>query len=513
MGSSQSTTSSQHQFSEKHSSRTTTTSSPNRERTAHALLSSLAQRSTSSGPAPATVTYTSIEAWQTAFEENPKNGLAQTVLHKNDFLAALIKRDAGIRDLQVFNVMIPQEGTPVTNQKSSGRCWLFAACNVIRIAMIKKYNLESFELSQSYLFFYDSLSKANYFLETMLELAEEPIDSRIITFLLEAPENDGGQYSMIQNLIEKFGLVPQSVFPESFNSSNTSKLDALLTTKLREFALELRALVKVTKNAAREVGVDGGDRLEEVLQSARKRKVEQMEEIYRILAITLGTPPQPHTPFTWEYYDKTKKYHSITTTPMEFYKTYSTVDVSRAISLINDPRNEYGQSYTVQHLGNVWEGRPVLYVNTEIGDLKKVAVDLLKAGTPVWFGCDVGKSSNSSLGIMDTELYDVEGAFGTSYGMSKAERLVTGDSQMTHAMTLTGVHLDADGNPVRWRVENSWGEAACDKGYMVMTDTWFTEHVFQIVADRAVVPKPLVDVYDNGKAKVLMPWDPMGALA
>ncbi|KAL8292863.1 hypothetical protein RQP46_000557 [Phenoliferia psychrophenolica] len=491
----------------------TTYTPSRRDRTAVELLASLSLRA-----APTSgVTLDQIAGFQRAFESDPKAKLAATVLHKGDFLAALTNRATAISDQQVFNVKLSSEGAPVTNQKSSGRCWLFATTNVIRIAMARKYNLEGFELSQSYLFFYDSLSKANYFLESMLSLVDEDLDSRLVNFLMEAPENDGGQWDMAVNLVETFGLVPQSVFPESFNSSNSSKVDGLLTTKLREYALELRELTKSAMRSLEDLeGKSYIEKMEIAIQSARKRKVEQMEEVYRILAITLGTPLKPEESFTWEYYSgtgKDKKFNSVTTTPLEFYHKLAQVDVSKAISLINDPRNKYDCLYSVEHLGNVWGGRPVLYVNTAVQNLKDVAIALLKADVPVWFGCDVGKSSSSTLGIMDTKLYDLEGAFSTTLGMTKAQRLSTGDSAMTHAMTLTAVHLDSEGKSVRWRVENSWGEAACDKGYMLMSDDWFSEHVFQIVADRRSVPAHLVKIFETGTPTMLKPWDPMGSLA
>ncbi|SCZ89346.1 BZ3500_MvSof-1268-A1-R1_Chr1-1g01121 [Microbotryum saponariae] len=469
--------------------------------------------SSKSKPATAMMSIDSLRSWEKAFESNPKHKLAATFMHKNDFQTAMVQRKAVVSDQQVFNVTLSSENSTVANQKSSGRCWCFALCNVIRLAMQRKYNLEEFELSQSYLFFYDSLAKANWFLEQMLDLAEEDLDDRTVQYLMQAPENDGGQWDMAVNLVEHFGLVPQTVYPESFNSSSTGKLDDLLTSKLREYALELRELHANAMDCLGDITTKShGEKKALAAQSSRKRKEEQMEEIYRILAITLGTPPKPDEEFTWEYYDTKKKYHSVTSTPKSFAKDYALVDVSKAISLIHDPRNAPGL-YTVDRLGNVVGGRPVLYVNTEIEDLKNVAIKLLKNDTPVWFGCDVGKSSNTPLGLMDTKLFDLEEAFSTSLGMTKAQRLSTGDSAMTHAMVLTAVHLDANGKPVRWRVENSWSKEACTKGYMLMTDEWFTEHVFQVVADRSMVPKELVKVFEDDNRTVLPPWDPMGALA
>ncbi|GAA5909933.1 hypothetical protein JCM5296_002537 [Sporobolomyces johnsonii] len=493
------------------SEKTSYTPTSKREPTAAELLSQLSLRPSAS-PSSGTLTPSHLSTWESAFSSNPKHRLASTVLSKTNFTEALVSRKSQAQDQQVFNVKLSTEGSPVTNQKSSGRCWLFAATNCIRIAMMRKYDLEDFQLSQSYLFFVDSLSKANYFLENMLELAEEPLDDRTVQYLMQTPENDGGQWDMAVNLMETFGLVPQCIFPESFNSSSTGKIDTLVTSKLREFALELRELHAAAMRTLADVeGKSYADKKAIAVQSARKRKEEQMGEIYRMLAITLGAPPKPTDTFVWEYYSKDKKYHRVEATPLSFYKDVALVDVSRAISLIHDPRNEHGL-YTVERLGNVWGARPVLYVNTDIGKLKETAIRLLKADMPVWFGSDVGKCSSTALGIMDTALYDLDEGFGTTLRMSKAQRLQTGDSSMTHAMVLTAVHIE-NGKPVRWRVENSWGPDACDKGYMLMSDEWFDQFVYQIVADRKYIDRALVDVFEHGEPTVLPPWDPMGSLA
>jgi len=266
---------------------------------------------------------------------------------------------------------------------------------------------------------------------------------------------------MAVNLIETFGLVPQSIFPESFTSSATGKMDGLLTSKLREYALELRALhAEAQRSLAELTNKSDAEKHALAVQSARKRKAEQLEEVYRILAISCGTPPKPDEAFTWEYYDKDNKYHSLTASPKEFYAKYvkpnPRSDVGQAISLVHDPRTPMDSLVTVSRLGNVWGGRPVLYVNTDIKALKDAAITLLKADVPVWFGCDVGKSSSSALGLMDLNLFDLPGAFDTGLTMSKEDRLRTGDSAMTHAMTLSAVQLDdKTGLPVRWRVESS----------------------------------------------------------
>ncbi|GAA5938841.1 C1 family peptidase [Sporobolomyces koalae] len=477
------------------------------------LLAALSLRSSSPASASGHVTTDLIDTWHHAFASSPKNRLASTVLSKTNWTEAIINNSRPIADQQIFNTKLSLEGNPVTNQKSSGRCWLFAFTNNVRIEMMKKYDLEEFQLSQSYLFFVDSLSKANYFLEQMLDLADTPLDDRLVQVLLSEPENDGGQWDMIVGLVNTFGLVPQAVYPESFNSSATGKLDTLLTSKLREYAIELRSLFDGAMKSLDELsGKSYAEKKSLAIQSARKRKEDQMSEMYRILAITLGAPPKPDESFVWEYYSKDKKYHRVETTPVSFYKDYCLIDASRNISLIDDPRNEYDALYTVDRLGSVVGQRPVTYVNAGAEKLKETAIKLLKADHAVWFGCDVGKSSSNAAGLMDADLWNLEDAFGTTLGLDKAARLRTGDSAMTHAMLITAVHLE-NGKPVRWRVENSWGPDACTKGYMCMTDEWFTEHVFQVVAPRNFIDKKLVDLFDHGKPAVLPRWDPMGALA
>ncbi|GAA5897208.1 C1 family peptidase [Sporobolomyces salmoneus] len=477
------------------------TAQPQRTESAAELLAQLSLRSSAPASSTGQVTSDLISAWNESFSSSAKNRLASTVLSKTNWTEAI-----------VFNTKISVEGNPVTNQKSSGRCWQFSCLNLLRIEMMKKYNLEEFELSQSYTFFIDSLSKANYFLEQMLDLADQPLDDRLVQVLLSEPENDGGQWDMLVGLVETFGLVPKSVYPESFNSSATGRLDTFLTSKLREYALELRSLFKAAMESLNELSERSySEKKSLAIQSARRRKEEQLSEIYRVLAITLGAPPKPNDPIVWEYYSKDKKYHRVETTPLSFYKDYCLVDLAQHISLIDDPRNKHGL-YSVDRLGSVVGARPVKYLNVGAEALKKTAISLLQADKPVWFGCDVGKSSSTSAGLMVHDLWNLEDAFGVTLNMNKESRLRSGDSAMTHAMLITAVHLE-NGKPVRWRVENSWGPEACTKGYMCMSDEWFTEHVFQVVAPRNFIDKKLVDLFEHGTPSVLPRWDPMGALA
>ncbi|GAA5987932.1 hypothetical protein JCM5350_006778 [Sporobolomyces pararoseus] len=476
------------------------------------LLAQLSLRSSAPASSTGQVTTDLLSSWEESFSSSAKNRLASTVLSKTNWTEAIINNKAGIRDTQVFNTKISVEGNPVTNQKSSGRCWQFSCLNAIRIEMMKKYDLEEFQLSQSYTFFIDSLSKANWHLEQMLDLADQPLDDRLVQVLLTEPENDGGQWDMLVGLVETFGLVPQSVYPESFNSSATGRLDTFLTSKLREYTLELRSLFDSAMLSLNELSDKSyAEKKSLAIQSARRRKEEQLSEIYRILAITLGAPPKPNDKFVWEYYSKDKKYHRVETTPLEFYHNYCQLDLAKHLSLIDDPRNCPGL-YSVDRLGSVVGARPVKYLNVGAEVLKKTAISLLQNDKPVWFGCDVGKSSSTPQGLMVHDLWNLDDAFGVTLNMDKASRLNSGDSAMTHAMLITAVHLE-NGKPVRWRVENSWGPDACTKGYMCMSDEWFTEHVFQVVAPRNFIDKKLVDLFENGTPSVLPRWDPMGALA
>jgi bleomycin hydrolase len=341
----------------------------------------------------------------------------------------LTQRPAVVGDIQNFNTRIPLEGSPVTNQRSSGRCWLFASTNVFRVALMKKYNLKEFELSQAYLFFWDKLEKANYFLENILDTIEEPVDSRVMQALLASPVSDGGQFDMVANLVQKYGLVPQVLYPDSYNAQNSSSINRLITTKLREDALKLRSLAKSATASSADL-------------SAAKQKM--IREVHLILTLTLGPPPSPSKEFTWEYYDANSKFQSLTVDPKSFASKLSDpksvramggTDVNKLFSLVNDPRNEYFTHLTVDRLGNIWNAKPITYVNVDMDTMKQAAIAMIKAGLPVFFGSDVGKDSDSTKGIMDTGLLDYDAGFNVSLGMSKADRLIVGESAMTHAVS------------------------------------------------------------------------------
>ncbi|KAK5175901.1 bleomycin hydrolase [Saxophila tyrrhenica] len=426
--------------------------------------------------------------------KDPTNRLAYSTISKANLNTVLEKQSTIQKDIQLFNVKIVHEGAPITNQRSSGRCWIFAALNTFRIAIQQKYGIKSFELSQSYLFFYDKLEKANYFLTSIANTADDAVDSRLITALMASPVGDGGQWDMIVNLVSKYGIVPQELYPDSFNAMNSRPMDGLLTTKLREHALTLRKAVAMGKSK----------------DDLSAQKEAMMQDVIRILTICLGPPPRVDEKFSWNFYDSSNKLKSVSMTPIEFAES---THVKKFISLVNDPRNEYNRLLTVDHLGNVWDGRPITYVNVDNTILKNACVAQIKKNLPVFFGSDVGAmGTDSARGIMDTDLVSYELGFNVTLNMTKAERLLTGESQMTHAMVLTAVHLDENDKPVRWRVENSWSTAAGVDGYFVMSDAWFDQFVYQAVIDPNMVHKDVRDVLKQ-EPKVLPLWDPMGALA
>lgn len=311
---------------------------------------------------------------------------------------------------------------------------------------------------------------------------------------------------MVANLVQKYGLVPQSLYPDSYNAMNSSAMGRLITTKLREDALILRSM-KSSSSSSR--------------SSLLATKDKMLQEIHLILTLMLGRPPSPSKSFKWEYTDASGKYRGVSKTPLQLASELSEPsatavirsDVNTLFSLVHDPRNDYNTLLTVSRLGNVVGGLPIRYVNVQMSVMKAAAIAMLRAGIPVFFGSDVGKYSDSQSGIMDTALYDYSLAFNIDLNMTKAQRLMTSESAMTHAMVLTAVQVDGEGKPVRWRVQNSWGEDRGEKGFFVMSDQWMDQFVYQVVVDPKFVSKEVRDVLEKGKKRVLPLWDPMGALA
>lgn len=440
------------------------------------------------------ITSDNLEAFSGAFNAQPVNRIAMNAVTSAGLLNASKNPEAVRQSRHTYSITLEQG--EITNQKQSGRCWMFAALNTFRFEIIKKLNLKTYELSQNYTLFYDKLEKSNYFLESILETLDEPTNGRLISFLLMSPLGDGGQWDMFCNLIRKYGVVPKEAMPETVASSATREMVSALTRMLREDACRLRS--------AHAEGASADE--------LRAKKDEMLSEIYRVLCICLGEPPKT---FDFEVTDKDGKFiRDLGLTGKEFFDKYVGWNLDDYVSLINAPTDDkpYHRSYSVSYLGNVKEGKPVRYLNLPIEELKKAAIAQMKDGSPVWFGCDVGKSSSRDGGLLDTNTYQTEELLGVRFGMSKAERLDYGESLMTHAMVFQGVNLDEDGKPNRWRVENSWGDAPGNKGYYVMNDEWFDEYMYQIVVNKKYLPKEFIAEYES-EPTMLEPWDPMGSLA
>ena len=383
----------------------------------------------------------------------------------------------------------------VTNQKQTGRCWMFAALNLFRVGAMRKMNVKEFEFSQNYTLFWDKLERANYFLEAILETADRDLDDRTVAFLLERPVEDGGQWNMFVNLIKKHGLVPKALMPETESSSNTRRMVGILRHQLRAGARRLRELHA------------GGAGLEEL----RAAKGEILAVIHRILCIHLGTPPER---FSWQWTDRDRQFHrDEEMTPQEFAARYVELPLDEYVCLVHDPRatSPFGRTFTVEYLGNVVGGEIVKYLNVEMGLIKEIARRVIEEGEPVWFGCDVGKMMRRDLGVWDKDLFDYQGLYGAEFPLDKAGRLEYHDTLMTHAMLFTGVDV-LDGQVRRWRVENSWGEENGQKGYYTMNDSWFDEYTFEIAARKSYLPPELRAALDLDPI-ILPAWDPMGALA
>ncbi|MEO0514722.1 MAG: C1 family peptidase [Planctomycetota bacterium] len=440
-----------------------------------------------------------LTQWREAFAQTPAHRLMQNAVTRAPLDDVALDRDVVTRIDHTFSHVL--DDWAVTSQKKSGRCWMFAGLNLLRVGAMKKMNLQDFEFSQNYTFFWDKLERANYFLQQILLTADQAVDDRVVAYLLDRPLDDGGQWNMFVNIVKKYGLVPKSAMPESESSSNTPRMNANLKMILREGAAALR-----------ELKANGAVR--EALDAKRQ---DVMQTVYRVLAIHLGTPP---TEFDWRWNDKDKKFHvDGTLTPQQFAEKYCTIDLDDYVCLVHDPRpsSPMGKAFTVAHLGNVLGGDfdgGVRYVNVDIELMKNATRrSITERGEPVWMGCDVGKMMHRELGVWDAKLFDYAGVYDTTFTHDKADRLTYHSTLMTHAMMFTGVDAPEPGDkPRRWRVENSWGDENGVKGYYTMNDSWFDEYMFEVAVHQDLLPADVIAAAQS-EPVVLPPWDPMGSLA
>ena len=429
-----------------------------------------------------------------AYEANSKYAAMENAISHNGLLASLEKRGAAVENTPVFSLDLTKD--KVSDQKASGRCWMFAALNTFRHKMIAGFQLEDFELSQAHTFFWDKYEKSNWFLEQVIATADQELTSRKVKFLLDTPQQDGGQWDMVVALFEKYGVVPKSVYPESISSSNSRELNQILNKLLRQDAQILRELVSEGANSA----------------ELQAKKEELLQEVFNFLAMNLGLPPRQ---FDFSYRYKDNHFHSESgLTPLTFYQKYVDLKLEDYVSIINAPTADkpYGRSYTVEMLGNVVGSKPVRYLNVEMDRLKELAIAQMQAGETVWFGSDVAQSSNRKAGVMAEGMHDFTASMDIRLTQDKAGRLDYSESLMTHAMVLTGVDLDENGRAKKWKVENSWGEKVGNKGYFVASDAWMGEYTYQIVVRKEFLTAAELAAYE-AEPLVLAPWDPMGALA
>lgn len=379
----------------------------------------------------------------------------------------------------------------ITDQKSSGRCWLFTSMNQLRPLVMEKYHIASFDFSHNYSSFYDLLEKSNLFLENVIATADRDFDDREVVTFFQSPIDDGGVWNLFYNVAEKYGVVPAEVFPETEHSDNTSQMMGILKERLRTGGYALReAAAKGAKQKA-----------------LRAQKIEIMKEVYRVLALCLGEPP---TEFTWKYKDKSGEVKTLTTTPMEFYRGIipAPYDPQTYVMIMNDPTREYYKLYDIKNYTNTIEGLDWVYLNLPNEDIKAAALKSIKDNEPMYASCDVGKQSNTTDGILDVDLYDYQKLFGIDLSMDKKARILTRQSGSSHAMLLVACDTDDNDVPVKWQFENSWGPSSGNHGYLTFTDDWFSEYMFRLVINRKYLDSKAIDALKT-KPVLLPVWDYM----
>ncbi len=382
----------------------------------------------------------------------------------------------------------------VTDQKSSGRCWMFTGMNVLRAKAIAKYNLPAdFQFSQIYTFFWDQLEKANLFLQAIIDTRSLPMTDQKVEWLFKNPIGDGGQFTGVANLVDKYGLVPREAMPETNSSNKTSQMSGILKLKLREYGLELR-----------EMGAKKGT----TPAALENRKIEMLQVVYKILALNFGEPP---TEFSWTRRDaKGKIVDTKTYTPQSFREQFANEDFSKYYMIMNDPTREYYKVYEIEYDRHVYDGENWKYLNLPMDEIAAMAIASIKDSTAMYFSCDVGKFLNRDKGYLDINNYDYGSLFGIDFKMDKKQRVSTFASGSSHAMTLCAVDLDENGKPKKWMVENSWGASSGYKGCLIMTDEWFNEYMFRLVVEEKYIPAKTLKLFDQ-KVIMLPPWDPMFA--
>lgn len=425
-----------------------------------------------------------------SYQNTASDKAIRNAIGSNDIRKLALNQD-NLRAMDThFSVKVNSKG--VTNQESSGRCWLFTGLNVMRAKAIAKHNLGAFEFSQVYPFFFDQLEKANLFLQGVIDTNDKPMEDKMVEWLFRHPLSDGGTFTGVADIVSKYGLVPKDVMPETHSSENTNRMADLITLKLREQGLELREMAAKGSKA----------------DALNQKKTEMLGVVYRMLVLNLGVPP---TEFTWtEYNAQGEPVSTETYTPMSFLKKYGDEHLlGNYVMLMNDPSREYYKTYEIDYDRHRYDGKNWTYINLPVEDIKEMAIASLKDSTMMYFSCDVGKFLDGKRGLLDVKNYDYESLMGTSFGMDKKQRVQSFASGSSHAMTLMAVDLDKEGKPTKWMVENSWGTAGYN-GHLIMTDEWFNEYMFRLVVETKYVPEKISNLLKRKPVR-LPAWDPMFA--
>ncbi|PID94175.1 MAG: aminopeptidase [Bacteroidetes bacterium] len=435
-----------------------------------------------------TITPKMLARFNKTYQLTPKNRAASNAMLHNEINKLVGNMENQGEGDTYFSHRVKTKG--ITDQESSGRCWLFASLNVMRPKVIEKYNLKNFEFSQNYNYFFDQLEKANLFLEGIIESRKDPLNDRRVEWLLKNVINDGGVWNGYVNMAKKYGVVPSEVMPETYTSNHTRTLNKLIRRKLREDALQIRDM------AERGEG----------LKPIRKAKEQMLQEIYNMLALTLGEPP---TQFTWRYRDaddnisEAKSY-----TPLSFYEEFVGVDLDDYVMLMNDPTRPYNTLYEIDYDRNALEGINWVFINLPNEKIKDFAIKSIKDNEAMYFSCDVGKQLDREEGSLDVHNFDYESLMGVSFGMDKKERILTFESGSSHGMTLVAVDLNQEGKPTKWLLENSWGASNGFEGHLIMTDEWFDEYMFRVVINKKYIDPEILKILKTSPV-LLPPWDPM----
>ncbi len=429
-----------------------------------------------------------LEKIKSGFKKDVYTKAMQNALSSTDITQLAWNREnVGTTD-HLFTYRVDVSG--ITDQKKSGRCWMFSSLNIFRPMVMKQFNLSEFEFSENYLYFWDLIEKSNLFLNNMLTSANLPIDDQKVKWYLRSPVDDGGQWINFVNLANKYGMVPKEAMAETNSSENTSWMTQLINRKLREDALELREMFAAKADQ----------------KKTTARKLEMLSEVYRMLALNLGEPP---TEFDWRFKNKDKKIVEAHYTPQSFKAAiFGDVKLDDYVMVMNDPSRPFWKHYEVENYRNTQDGVNWHYVNLPNETIKEFCIASIRNNDALYASCDVGKQLRRDVGILDVDNFDFESVYDVKFGMNKAQRIQTGDSGSSHGMALIAVDVDDQGKPRKWQFENSWGSAACEKGYLTFTDAWFNEYMFRFVVHKKYLSEKILEIYKQ-KAEMLPPWDPM----